>query len=46
VTAPGWRYEGLTERADVMLVFSAESRWTMAEGLNTSSVYTLPVSGR
>jgi hypothetical protein len=46
VTAPGWPYERLTERADVSLVFRAESRWTVAEGLNTSSVYLLPVSDR
>jgi hypothetical protein len=46
VTAPGWPYEQLTERADVRLVFRAGSRWTAAEGLNTSSVYSLPVNGR
>jgi hypothetical protein len=46
VTAPGWSYESLTERPDVRLMFSADSRWTVAEGLKTSSVYSLPVNDR
>ena len=46
VTAPGWPYEALTGRADVTLMFSADSRWTAAAGLNSSAVYRLPVSGR
>ena len=46
VTAPGWMYEALTGRADVTLLFSADSPWTAAAGLNSSAVYRLPVSDR
>jgi hypothetical protein len=46
VTAPGWRYEELTQLSDVLLLFRAESKWTAAAGLNSSAVYGLPVSDR
>lgn len=42
VTAPGWPYEALVGRPDVVFLFSTRSPWTRAEGLNNSEVYRLP----
>ncbi len=41
VTAPGWPYDGLTRRAGVEMLYSADSVWTAAEGMNSSKVYRL-----
>ena len=42
VTAPGWPYQELTGRPEVTLLYSADSPWTAAEGLDSSAVYRLP----
>ncbi len=42
VTAPGWSYPALTDRPEVIALFSADVRLTRMAGLNNSTVYRLP----
>jgi len=41
VTAPGWRYESITNQESVTLLFDADFVWTRENGLNNTAVYQL-----